>query len=84
MNAKHRKTLELVFKVPTPANIKWRDIESLYAALGATITERAGSRVAISLNGVVAIFHRPHPQPTAKRGVVRAVKDHLTAAGVNH
>jgi hypothetical protein len=28
------------------------------------------------------VFHRPHPSPEAKRGLVRAVQDFLAAAGV--
>jgi hypothetical protein len=31
-------------------------------AMGAEITEGEGSRVRIALNGVRAVFHRPHPQ----------------------
>jgi len=31
---------------------------------------------------VRAVFHRPHPGPETKRGLVRAVRDFLAAAGV--
>jgi len=36
--------------------------DTMLKAAGAEITEGAGSRVRIALNGVRAVFHRPHPQ----------------------
>lgn len=83
MNNRHRATLDDICVRPTKANIRWADIESLFHALGATISERAGSRVAVELNDVVAIFHRPHPQPTTKKGAVDAVRQFLKNAGVS-
>jgi len=51
-------------------------------ALGGEVLERAGSRVAVVLNGVTAVFHRPHPAPTTKKGAVDAMRQFLTNAGV--
>jgi HicA toxin of bacterial toxin-antitoxin, len=82
MNRKHRRTLRVIFTDPASANLRWRDIESLFRALGATVNEAAGSRVAVVLNNVPAVFHRPHPQPEAKRSTVRAVRHFLTRAGI--
>ena len=82
MNTRHKKTLTAVFDIPTLANIAWRDIESLFAALGAEIKEAEGSRVCITLNGHRAIFHRPHPGKTAKRYQVEYARGVLKAAGV--
>jgi len=45
MNSKHKKIMELVFKKPQQAAILWADIESLFVALGAEVSEGAGSRV---------------------------------------
>jgi len=44
MGKKHKKTLLAIFKVPVPSNIKWADIETLFVALGAEISEGRGSR----------------------------------------
>ena len=63
MNSKNRKTLETVFADPVRASIKWADIESLFSACGGVLEEARGSRVIVEINGVVAHFHRPHPQP---------------------
>ena len=68
MNSKQRKTLEAIFADPVRSGIPWADIESLFVALGAEITEGRGSRVRISLNGVLATFHRPHPEKNTNKG----------------
>jgi hypothetical protein len=82
MNKSQCVTLEAIFDRPTRAGIRWSAIESLIWALGGEVTERAGSRVAARLNGVTAIFHRPHPQPETKKGAVDAVRQFLMNAGV--
>jgi hypothetical protein len=82
MNKAQQATLIAIFARPTKADIRWAAIESLIRALGGEVTERAGSRVAARLNGVTAIFHRPHPRPETKKGAVDAVRQFLTNAGV--
>ena len=82
MNSRHRRTLGRVFSEPPPVDLRWSEVETLLRALGAEISEGAGSRVRVALGGVRAVFHRPHPSPEIKRGLVRAVRDFLAAAGV--
>lgn len=82
MNKRQRTTLQAIFLDPVLATIKWKDIESLLLALGAEISEGAGSRVRVSLNGSRAVFHRPHPAPETSKGAVKSVRDFLTEAGV--
>ena len=81
MNSKHRRTLAAVFADPISANIKWRDIEAMLRALGATIEEGKGSRVHILLEGKPATFHRPHPNPDTDKGAVKAMRRFLTETG---
>ena len=57
-------------------------MESLLAALGAHVEERAGSRVAVALNGVANVFHRPHSSPHMDKGAVTSMRKFLTDAGV--
>ena len=83
MNKKQQNTLDSIFEKPTRADIRWGAVESLIKALGGEISERAGSRVAVRLNGVIAVFHRPHPRPESKKGAIDAVRQFLTNAGVN-
>ena len=77
MKRKHQRTLELIYKRPTSGNISWSDIESLFLALGADISQRAGSRVAVVLFGEVRVFHRPHPSPNTGKGAVVSVRKWL-------
>ena len=82
MNKKHQKTLAAIFTDPVPANILWNDIESLLLALGADISEGQGSRVRVALQGVRAVFHRPHPQKETNKGAVKSVRRFLQEAGI--
>jgi len=82
MNKKQRKTLEAIFKNPVSPTITWSDIEALLVAVGAVKSEGSGSRVRFKLNGVKAIFHRPHPAPTTDKGAVKSVRRFLEEAGV--
>ncbi len=82
MGKKHRNTLQAVFADPLRANIAWRDIEAMLEAVGAEVNEGEGSRVRIALNGVRAVFHRPHPQKETDKGAVRSMRRFLTEAGV--
>jgi hypothetical protein len=77
---KHRETLEGIFS--KKANIAWSDIEKMVIHYGAEVSEGRGSRVRIALNGVRAVFHRPHPQKETDRGAVAAMRRFLIEAGI--
>lgn len=77
MKRKHQKTLERIYNRPTSGDIPWSDIESLFKYLGADISERAGSRVAVILFGEVRVFHRPHPSPSTDKGAVASIRKWL-------
>ncbi len=83
MKAKHKKVLNNIFDIPVKSNIQWKDIELLLIALGAEITEGNGSRVRIALNGVRAVFHRPHPKKETDKGAIVSMKRFLKEAGVD-
>jgi hypothetical protein len=74
--------LEAIFDKPERANIPWREIEALFLALGAEITEGSGSRIRVAFNGVRAVFHRPHPRKETDKGTVKSVRRFFEAAGV--
>ena len=82
LSSKHRKTLATVFEDPVRANVPWTDIEKLLRALGADVSEGRGSRVRIYLNGVRAVFHRPHPRKETDKGALRSMRRFLLEAGV--
>jgi hypothetical protein len=80
---KHQRTLEAIFADPVRAGIRWSDIEKLLVKLGAQISEGSGSRVRIALNGIRAVFHRPHPRKETDKGAVKSMRRFLTEAGVS-
>lgn len=82
MKRKHQRTLAAIFSHPTSANIQWNDIEALFRELGAEISEREGSRVAVVLFGEVRVFHRPHPSPNTDKGAAASVRKWLEQHGV--
>lgn len=81
MKKKHLKTLNLIFSHPVSANIQWHDIESLFIELGAEVSEREGSRVAVVLFGEVKVFHRPQ-SPDTDKGAVANIRNWLKQHGV--
>jgi hypothetical protein len=82
MKRKHQRTLELIFVRPASGNVQWRDIEALFVELGAEVSEREGSRVAVVLFEEVRVFHRPHPSPNTDKGAVASVRKWLEQHGV--
>jgi len=82
VNKKHRQILRAVFENPVRSNILWDDVEKLLVALGAELSEGRGSRLRIALNGVRAVFHRPHPRKETDKGAIVSMRRFLTEAEV--
>jgi len=82
LNKKHQKTLTAIFANPVRSSIVWNDIEALLLALGAMRQEGHGSRVRFLLNGVPAVFHRPHPRKETNKGAVKSVRKFLIDAEI--
>ena len=58
------------------------DIEALFLELGADISEREGSRIAVVLFDEVRVFHRPHPSPDTDKGAVANIREWFEQHGV--
>lgn len=82
MKRKNQRTLDAIFAHPTSANVKWRDIEGLFRELGAEISEREGSRIAVVLFKEVRVFHRPHPAPDTDKGAIASIRKWFEQHGV--
>ncbi|MDY6782075.1 MAG: type II toxin-antitoxin system HicA family toxin [Cyanobacteriota bacterium] len=82
MNKKQKQTLIKIFTTPIRSDIEWTNIKNLFNALGATVTQGKGSRVRISLNGVKAVFHEPHPEKETDKGAVKSAREFLEKAGI--
>ncbi|WP_448151900.1 type II toxin-antitoxin system HicA family toxin [Castellaniella caeni] len=83
MKAKHHRTLTQIFARPTASGIRWSDVSALLLDLGAQITEREGSRVAIFLFEQVKVMHRPHPSPNLDKGAINSLRRWLEENGVH-
>lgn len=82
MNSKHKRIYKEIYTDPVKADIPWSDIENLFIALGANISEGNGSRVRVELNKERAVFHRPHPDNITDKGAVKSVRRFLENAKV--
>lgn len=74
--------MEQVFARPVSGSVRWSDVEALFVALGAEVSEREGSRVGIFLFGDVRVFHRPHPTPDTDKGALASIRKWLESHGV--
>jgi HicA toxin of bacterial toxin-antitoxin, len=77
LNSKQRRALKAIYANPVRSDIVWTDVESLFVALGAIISQGKGSRVRVVLNGVKAVFHQPHPEKEICKGAVKSVREFL-------
>jgi hypothetical protein len=82
LSGRHRATLEAIFADPVRASVVWTDVEALFRACGGEVSEGHGSRVRVALNGVRAVFHRPHPQKETDRGALKSVRRFLIEAEI--
>jgi len=77
--AQASKDYKKIYHWPTSGNIHWSDIEPLFIALGADVSERSGSRIAVVLFDEVRVFHRPHPSPNTDKGAISSIRRWLEA-----
>jgi hypothetical protein len=54
----------------------------MFVAIGAEVSQREGSRVAVYLFDEVRVFHRPHPTPDTDKGAVASIRKWLEIHGV--
>jgi hypothetical protein len=84
MRTKHKETLERIFHNPVQSGIVWEDVESMLIGLGAEVSEGRGSRVRIVLNGIRAVFHRPHPRKETDKGAIISMRRFLMETGIKN
>ena len=82
LSKKHKKILHKIYEDPVRSDVAWSDIESLLKYLGAELSEGRGSRMRIYLNGIRAVFHRPHPHRETDKGALRSMRRFLSEAGI--
>jgi predicted RNA binding protein YcfA (HicA-like mRNA interferase family) len=82
LSSKPLKTFRAIFEDPIRSNIEWADVENMLAAVGAELSEGRGSRVRVYLNGVRAVFHRPHPRKDIDKGAIKSIRRLLKESGI--
>lgn len=82
MNTKQERTLRAIYETPTRADIEFSDIISLFKALGGTIQERAGSRLAVVLGERKLLLHKPHPNRIVGKKTVENIRLRLMELGI--
>lgn len=83
MSHKHYTLLCTIFQDPLPANIHWREVESLLHHLGATIEPSHGARFKVSLKQASDFFHHPHHNSDCSRDLIKQLREFLARAGVS-
>ena len=81
--SKHQKFRQKLRTVPTPADIRWTELQSFLEHLGFTMLTGSGSRrkffhpkIDIMIN-----LHEPHPAPIVGRNAIRDVVEYLESHG---
>jgi len=83
MSHKHQTLLRAILHDPLPANIHWRELESLLTHLGATIEPSHGARFKVSLNTASDFLHHPHHNSECSRDLIKQVREFLAHAGIS-
>ncbi|MDX5444839.1 MAG: type II toxin-antitoxin system HicA family toxin [Zoogloeaceae bacterium] len=81
MSQKHITLLRSIFHEPAPANVHWREVESLLHHLGAEIEPAHGARFRVMLNGREGFLHHPHHGTTCSKSEIRLLREYLASAG---
>ena len=82
MSHKHANLLRSIFHDPLPANLHWREIESLLHHLGADVEPAGGARFKVTLNKVEVFLHHPHNSNTCSKVEIKVLREFLIHAGV--
>jgi hypothetical protein len=83
LSKKHRRTLQAIFAHPVPANLRWREIAAMLAAIGVRIEQREGSRVKLTHpdGGLPLIHHVTHGEASQDKGSIATIRNWLRECG---
>jgi hypothetical protein len=76
----HRRTVEAIFAHPTGANIEWREVRSLLAAVG-EVEEEHNGKLKVTLGPETEVIHPPRGKDTDKQ-TVADLRRMLSEAGL--
>jgi hypothetical protein len=82
MQHKDRTTLGEIFAHPVTHNLAWRDVVSLFEAVGGEVTDTHKDGVKVKLAGNERTFQRPHHKNIDSTDEIVAIKKFLEESGV--
>lgn len=81
MNHRHRKILHSLYAHPISANISLTDVVHTLEELGATVENKSGNRIGVTLNGHSAAFI--NAQHSLPKDEVAQIRKFLETCGVD-
>jgi len=82
MGKKHSNTFNEIQTRPDRSDIDWEDFLGLLVYLGAEVKRQSGSAFGVRLNGVYAVFHKPHPGHVIYRSDLKRILNFLKNARI--
>ncbi len=82
MSNKHYHLLQAIYHEPPSANIHWREIESLFSHLGASVESAHGARFRVVLNRIELFVHQPQNHSTCPKQEIQQIREFQARAGV--
>jgi hypothetical protein len=82
MGRKHQSTFAAIYEKPDRKDIEWADFLVLVEYLGSVLKISGGSAVGVRLNGVYAVFHKPHPGHEIYTSDLKRIRRFLETAGI--
>lgn len=81
--SKAQKTIDKMCRTPTPADVKWSELQTALEHLGYVMITNNGSRRKFYHKGkdALIICHAPHPNPEVDKGCIDDVVEHLKTHG---
>ena len=81
--SQHKKTLRKLLSKPTPTDLTWNEMTTLFKYLGYEEINNDGSRrkFVSQTSGRKFFIHKPHPQLTIKLYVVKQIIETLKLHG---
>jgi hypothetical protein len=83
MQHKDRTTLAEIFAHPVSHNVAWRDVVSLFEAVGAEVTDTKNDGLKVKLAGNERTFHRPHHKNVDSTDEIVEIRKFLEESGVS-
>jgi len=83
MGKRHSQTFEAITAKPDRHDVAWDDFLALLFYLRAVIKNQSGSAGGVRLNGIYAVFHKPHPGHEIYPSDLKRIRRFFEEAGIS-